>query len=323
MNILVIQTDNRPKMDYLYLTKKVNLYMTKFMSENVYFKGFHYNYLFLDMNHFPVKEIHPATNKIYIMDTILNDAIYEQTNITSTLVETHTKETNIEINQTKIISNQHYQQTQDQWNDLSPFIGKEKENVLTNIKIEEKSTNIKTNQTKYDMIVFIDSDAWIQNPHELHDLIILLNEKENIHGAFSRDPYEKQNTFINSGSFIIKNNNFIKQMYKEIIEEVKREPRHHHSWPYDQYYISKAVHQKKDQFYIYRPDVLNTPIGKILRHNWSKSSRMYRDTYALLDIFHNKREPIEPTEKINHETELDDGPFPGSWDYNKHRDCFE
>ena len=83
------------------------------------------------------------------------------------------------------------------------------------------------------------------------------------------------------------------------------------------------VHEKKDKFYIFRPDVLNTPIGKILKHNWSKSQRMYRDLYLLLDIFHNKREPTEPKKKLNYETELDNGPFPGTWDYNKHRDYFE
>jgi hypothetical protein len=74
---------------------------------------------------------------------------------------------------------------------------------------------------------------------------------------------------------------------------------------------------------IFCPDVLNTPIGKIIKHNWSKSHRMYSDLYALLDIFHNNIEPEEPPQKIDLEIELDNGPFPGTWEYNKHRDLFE
>ena len=62
---------------------------------------------------------------------------------------------------------------------------------------------------KYDILVFLDSDAWIQNGYWLNDIINnLINDKQK-QDCFSRDPYVKKNTFINSGSFIVKINDFI------------------------------------------------------------------------------------------------------------------
>jgi hypothetical protein len=58
----------------------------------------------------------------------------------------------------------------------------------------------------------LDSDAWIQNGYWLNDIINNLINNYEKHGCFSRDPYIKINTFINSGSFIIKNNDFIKEL---------------------------------------------------------------------------------------------------------------
>ena len=69
----------------------------------------------------------------------------------------------------------------------------------------------------YDIIVFLDSDAWIQNGNWLKQTVDNLIENQNIHGCFSRDPYVKKNTFINSGSFIIKNNEYTKRTYNRCI----------------------------------------------------------------------------------------------------------
>lgn len=135
--------------------------------------------------------------------------------------------------------------------------------------------------TTCDILVFLDSDAWIQNGYWLNDIINNLINNDEKYGCFSRDPYVKKNTFINSGSFIIKNNDFTKQMYNICIKELENNNSFHNNWPYDQYYISKYVFENKENFTIFIPDILNTPIGKVLRHNWCKNQKMYDDLFTL------------------------------------------
>jgi hypothetical protein len=54
-------------------------------------------------------------------------------------------------------------------------------------------------------------------------------------------------------------------------------------------YISNYVFDNKSHFNIFVPDVLNTPIGKVLRHNWLKNEKMYSDMNNILqtDIIEN------------------------------------
>jgi len=136
--------------------------------------------------------------------------------------------------------------------------------------------------TECDILVFLDSDAWIQNGYWLNDIINNLINNDQKHGCFSRDPYVKKNTFINSGSFIIKNDDFTKEMYKNLIIDLYNNNSHHNYWPYDQYYISKYIFENKEKFVIFVPDILNTPIGKVLRHNWLKNEKMYDDLNNLI-----------------------------------------
>ena len=138
--------------------------------------------------------------------------------------------------------------------------------------------------TKCDILVFLDSDAWIQNGYWLNDIINNLINNQEKHGCFSRDPYLKKNTFINSGSFILKINNFTKEMYKNIISDLYSNNAYHNRWPYDQYYISKYIFENKQNFIIFVPNILNSPIGKVLRHNWLKNQKMYDDLNKLIDI---------------------------------------
>jgi len=138
--------------------------------------------------------------------------------------------------------------------------------------------------TNYDILVFLDSDAWIQNGYWLNDVINNLINNYEKHGCFSRDPYLKKNTFINSGSFIIKINDFTKQMYNNLIIDLYNNTNYHINWPFDQYYISNYVFENKEKFTIFIPDILNTPIGKVLRHNWFKNKKMYDD---LSILYHN------------------------------------
>ena len=135
---------------------------------------------------------------------------------------------------------------------------------------------------KYDYILFLDSDAWIQN---LNGLIALLDyiSKNNINGVYSRDPYSEINTFINAGGFILKNNDYIKNMYKELIAELSLNKEYHHKWPYDQYYISKYIFKNKIDFLILNDNIINTPDGIIIRHNWWKNDKMINDMNIIIE----------------------------------------
>ena len=126
---------------------------------------------------------------------------------------------------------------------------------------------------------------WIQNYFWLKNIIENLQNDATKYGCFSRDPYAKKNTFINSGSFILKINDYTKKMYSEIIYSLENDETKSYyksSWPYDQFYISNYVFNHKEDFYIFVPDILNTPLGKVLRHNWHKTQRMYDDLHYLI-----------------------------------------
>jgi len=82
-------------------------------------------------------------------------------------------------------------------------------------------------------------------------------------------------------------------MYQDIIEHLNVNNKYHNIWPFDQYYISEYVFNKKKDFVIFIPNILNTPIGKILRHNWFKNNKMYDDLNHLCslkneDLYNNK-----------------------------------
>jgi len=199
VKVYVLQTDNRPSLNYLLETQKVNKKFCEILG---------YDYLFLELDNNKYGNLNPATKKIHVVnDFLLN--------------------------------------------------------------------------TTCDILVFLDSDAWIQNGYWLNDIINNLINNDEKYGCFSRDPYVKKNTFINSGSFIIKNNDFTKQMYNICIKELENYNSFHNNWPYDQYYISKYVFENKEKFTIFIPDILNTPIGKVLRHNWLKNQNMYDDLSML------------------------------------------
>ena len=87
-------------------------------------------------------------------------------------------------------------------------------------------------------------------------------------------------------------------MYKNIINDLYSNVNYHNNWPFDQYYISKYIFENKENFVIFVPDILNTPIGKVLRHNWLKNQQMYDDLNKLIllkneDIYNDKTFFIE------------------------------
>jgi hypothetical protein len=155
---------------------------------------------------------------------------------------------------------------------------------LNEANLKCKDTN-DVNNANDDILVFLDSDAWIQNCFWLNEIIKKLQNNKVKHGCFSRDPYSKKNTFINSGSFILKINDYTRKMYREIMNSLENDETNSHyknSWPYDQFYVSNYVFKHKEDFDIFVPDILNTPLGKVLRHNWHKTQRMYEDLHYLI-----------------------------------------
>jgi hypothetical protein len=200
--VIVVQTDNRPTLDYLLLTKKVNENACKLLN---------YKYTFINMNNNIL--VHPATYKINIMSRLLN------------------------------IANE-------------------------------------------DIVVFLDSDAWIQNPTWLKEIIDRLVVNKTKQGCFSRDPYFNLCTFINSGSFILKINNYTKNMYKKLIYTLytdEKNSMYRNNWPWDQFYISNYVYKHKNNFIIFKPYVINTPGGHVLRHNWWKNKIMFEELNKIIN----------------------------------------
>jgi len=206
----ILQTDNRPVTGYIALTQNVNKKISEEMG---------YTYVFTPMNSNAHPNMHPTTQKIYMVNDLLN-------------------------------------------------------------------------KTDGDMIVFLDSDAWIQNAHHLNDIITNLLNDSSKQGAFSRNPYITRSTFINSGSFIIKVNDYTKQMYNKIINTLENNPSYHSKWPYDQYYVSNYVFENKTDFNIFIPITLNTPLGSVLRHNWFKDQNMYSELNNIL------RKPLSTKDAI-------------------------
>ena len=152
-----------------------------------------------------------------------------------------------------------------------------------------------------DILIFLDSDAWIQNGNWLNDIINNLINNDEKQGCFSRDPYVKKNTFINSGSFILKINKFTKDFYNELVmnleNDIKNGVFNKYGWE-DQYYISKYIFENKEKFTVFIPDILNTPIGKILRHNWCKNQKMYDDLNEILISLQNQDICVSKTDFI-------------------------
>jgi hypothetical protein len=134
-----------------------------------------------------------------------------------------------------------------------------------------------------DILIFLDSDAWIQNPITLNKIVNDLKNDPTKHGCFSRDPYVNFCTFINSGSFILKVNEYTKKMYKKIINDFYNNNEYHNKWPHDQYYTSNYVYENKNDFFIFHPEIMNTPEGRVIRHNWWKNPKMYYDLNNIIN----------------------------------------
>lgn len=95
-------------------------------------------------------------------------------------------------------------------------------------------------------------------------------------------------------------------MYNNLIIHLDKNTDYRHNLPYDQYYISNFIFENKDKFIIYVPEILNTPVGKILRHNYRKNQIIYEDLNKLgsmniEDIDNDKTDFID-TDQYDQET---------------------
>ena len=172
--------------------------------------------------------------------------------------------------------------------------------------------------TDTDILIFLDSDAWIQEPTYLHNLLLRVSSNPNIHGCFSRDPYITKNTYINSGSFLIKVDDYNRQLYRDLLQMMKDDPsrlhrcesEEYHPYIFDQYYISIKIYEKRADYWIFQPPILNTPDGSIYRHSWYKTHKLYRDTYDVLDILNNNCYKIP--EPFDYDAVLDKNEYPNT-----------
>ena len=136
-------------------------------------------------------------------------------------------------------------------------------------------------------LVFLDTDAWVQNASRLRALLkdMCRDDHKAKRGAYSRDPYIRKNTYINSGSFILRMDERAMEMYEELTGKLQTDQRYLREWPWDQVYVSSYIWEHRADFLIFKPDVLNSGYGKILRHNWHKTSRKIRDDLYYLCMY--------------------------------------
>lgn len=215
-----------------------------------------------------------------------------------------------EINQDNIIYTHHFHSmTKEQEKNVNPATGKI--NVVRDF----------LNDREEDILIFLDSDAWVQNCYNLNDLIVYLLNHPEKQGCFSRDPYLKCNDYINSGSFILRINDYNRNMYKEIKKSLDNDSTCYDKWSYDQYYISKLIHQNKNDFLIFIPFIINTPEGQILRHHWWKTNSMFQDLYHLNNLLENKNLYEKPINPFPIEDRFDNNVYPNlnTYDYEYRR----
>jgi hypothetical protein len=138
-----------------------------------------------------------------------------------------------------------------------------------------------------DIVVFLDSDAWIQNHHNLSIIIEYFKHIPQIVciSDDNKDHSLNMNISINSGSFIIKKTQRSLQMYEDLIKMLHDDPKFHNIWGYDQHYITEYAKKYPELFYIFHKYVLNSPDGNTLRHNWKKNKKMWKDIRHLLHNF--------------------------------------
>ncbi|MBF0216418.1 MAG: hypothetical protein HQL30_05415 [Candidatus Omnitrophica bacterium] len=126
---------------------------------------------------------------------------------------------------------------------------------------------------KHKIVIFVDSDSWIRDQNKLKSLTDYLLSNTDINGIFSRDTYVPTNTYVNSGAFILKNNDYVRDLYSEMVSKLDSYSNWFNKLFYDQVLVSDTVFKNKSRFLICKPNILNSPAGDIIRHNWLKQHK--------------------------------------------------
>ena len=93
-------------------------------------------------------------------------------------------------------------------------------------------------------------------------------------------------------------------MYREVMKKIKSYPEFWNKWPYDQFFIASYIYTHREYFYIFQEEILNTPYGRILRHNWNKGQPLLDDLWI-----HRKNQHKVSSKPLDIPSILDSSPF--------------
>lgn len=121
-----------------------------------------------------------------------------------------------------------------------------------------------------DIIIFIDSDAFIRDRVELINLVSTFIESDKLLYT-SLDVPRPRNSKINDGFMMIKCSNLMKKYFNDLWEKVDLAPEMRWSFPHMQKIADMLLETdeyKNCIMYASRTTETNTPIGEIVRHVW-------------------------------------------------------
>lgn len=151
------------------------------------------------------------------------------------------------------------------------------------IKFQKCIKHMPITPEKYDIVVVMDTDAWIRDEKRFVDWMYYFNEQPHLF-MFADEPtnIESFNFFnirmrVNGGLTIMKNKKevvpFLKDIYDMPIKEHECS-QFKEFWPFEQICINKKLHYDpafKKEIIITPLTKFNTPAGTIIRHCWQKS----------------------------------------------------
>lgn len=148
------------------------------------------------------------------------------------------------------------------------------------------------------IIVFIDSDAWIRDTEAFSEMIEEFVNSKNIF-LFGRDPPVHLNTRINTGCILMKNNDEVLKFWK-LVWDLPNNRSHLAKYLQDSFHEQSIVDILIEEGYsevvqIAPIGLINSPCGTIVRHCWWKEQcyeMMAEEAFSLLAI---QLKPESPT----------------------------
>lgn len=150
------------------------------------------------------------------------------------------------------------------------------------IKIQKLLKYYPISPDKYDIVVVMDTDAWIRDENEFIDWLFYFHNQPQLF-MFADEPtnVESFNFFnirmrVNGGLMIMKNKSEVLPFLKDIYDMPTKEhecSQFKEFWPFEQICINKKLHYDpnfKREVMIAPLNKFNTPAGSIVRHCWFK-----------------------------------------------------